>query len=294
MKMDRYPNGGHFQPVQAPEGAQGLGVSVAGLTVRFEGLPREVLDAFRDQYRPFLSGATPRVTFRLGPGWERYLDLPPDGFLRLEEHSLDGARLLISHTFAALWGGAEGEIRASSPSEFEALKAGIENTLRWVLADLALEDQGFVLHAAGLVRDGKAHLFFGHSGAGKSTVASLSPDCLLLSDDLVLLVRRNATWMAATTPFAGTLPQGDKVAGLYPLAALHRLVQAPEDRLQPLSLAEAAGRVLSCCPFVTRPSARQDRLFPLVEACCRAVPVHALHFTKSRNFWALAAPEARP
>ncbi|MEW6756976.1 MAG: hypothetical protein AB1347_02045 [Acidobacteriota bacterium] len=292
--MDRYPDGDHFQAVPPPAGAGGFTVAVGGLSVGFEGVLPGVLGTCRDHYRPFLSDAIPQVTFRLGPGWENYLDLPPDGYLRLEERPLGPGRVLLSHTFATLWHGASGELRSASLEDFETLKAGIENTLRWVVADLALESHGFVLHASGLVRNGRAYLFFGHSGAGKSTVASLSPDCLLLSDDLVLLVRREGTWMAATTPFAGTLPQTHKQAGLYPLAALYRLVQAPEDFVQPLSLAEAAGRVLSCCPFVTDPPARQDRLFPLVEACCRAVPVRALHFTKSRTFWALAAPEATP
>mgnify|MGYP001823805609 CR=1 FL=1 len=48
--------------------------------------------------------------------------------------------------------------------------------LRVAYALLSFDAGGMMFHAAGIVRGGKAHLFFGHSGAGKTTVARVSRD----------------------------------------------------------------------------------------------------------------------
>ena len=217
--------------------------------------------------------------------------MAPDRFLRLEERPLGEGRLLLSHAFAAWRHGSEGVVRISAPSGSPAFRQSVENVLRWTMAELALERQGFVLHSAGLVRDGKAFLFFGPSGAGKSTVASLSPGLPLLSDDLVLLLKREGGWFAATTPFAGTLPQVEKHPGIFPVAGLFRLVQAPEDRLEALSRPLAVARLLAACPFVTAPRDRQGRLAPLLQDLTGQVPLFDLHFTKSGRFWSLLESE---
>ena len=166
----------------------------------------------------------------------------------------------------------------------------LENCLRWVIADLALARGGFVLHAAGLVRNGSGYVFFGPSGAGKSTLAGMSAGmeagCGILSDDLVLIRRKEDIFEVSSTPFAGTLPQSDKRPGVYPLIGLYRLKQAPHHALRPIEPpAVAVATVLACCPFVADPSARRNRLLPLVESCCKAVPVRELSFLKDHGFW---------
>ncbi|MEX1007930.1 MAG: hypothetical protein WD271_08825 [Acidimicrobiia bacterium] len=57
--------------------------------------------------------------------------------------------------------------------------------LTWLLA----RHDRFVLHGAGIVRDGHALLLLGHSGAGKSTlaVAALEAGWLALADDVVIV-----------------------------------------------------------------------------------------------------------
>jgi hypothetical protein len=167
----------------------------------------------------------------------------------------------------------------------------MENVLRWTVADLALESEGFVLHSAGIVRRGKACLFFGPSGAGKSTVASFSPGSPLLSDDLVLLLKREGRFMAATTPFAGTLPQSEKHPGIFPVAGLFRLRKALEDRLEALPRPLAVASLVAACPFVTAAAEREGCLVPLLVDLTGQTPVFDLHFTKSARFWSLLESE---
>ena len=51
----------------------------------------------------------------------------------------------------------------------------LDSLLRILLTAILLPQRGFLLHAASAVRDGRAYIFVGRSGSGKSTIASLSP-----------------------------------------------------------------------------------------------------------------------
>ena len=237
----------------------------------------------------------PMHTAAVYPGEDAYLDPAPDRYLRLEEEEHPEGRVFLSTDMAAFWGegASEGILRLSRPDDMKYALMCLENYLRWVTADLALDRGGFVLHSAGLVKDGTAYVFFGPSGAGKSTAASLSPGCTILSDDLVLILQEGGCWKAATTPFWGTLPQESKGVGLYPLGGLYRLIQSKEVRLEYPSPAMAAGMVLACCPFVANPGVRRDKLVPLVEACTSKVPTANLSFRKDPTFWTIIMQEAR-
>lgn len=72
--------------------------------------------------------------------------------------------------------------------------------LRMALAAELAARGGVVLHAAGVVVSGKAYLFLGRSGAGKTTISMKAPG-ELLSDDTVVVVPRNDRLEAWGTPF---------------------------------------------------------------------------------------------
>ena len=92
-----------------------------------------------------------------------------------------------------------------------ALDSLLRVLLSWKLAGR----HGFLLHAATVVRDGKAYVFTGRSGAGKSTVASLSPkQCR----DEISLPRFEKASGAYGTPFWGEF----RAAGSIP-----RLIRGP-------------------------------------------------------------------
>ena len=298
--MDRPVGVAHFSGPLQPHGDGAFTVAVGGIAVRFEGLSEDLKAAALDRYRPFLSEDPPIHTVTVYEGPMEYLDMAEDRFLRLEEREFPEGRLLVSHVFAALRPPAHGKgfLRVSSEQTLHNAIGALENYLRWVVADLALDRGGFVLHAAGLAKDGKAYLFFGHSGAGKSTATEISlretAGVLPLSDDLVLVLRQGERFVAATTPFWGSLPQQVKERGSYPLAGAYRLRQSPSVQVREIPLALAAGMILSCCPFVADPARRADTLAPLVEAFCRRVPVKELFLRKDPSFWEVISPEEVP
>ena len=82
--------------------------------------------------------------------------------------------------------------------------ADVDYFLRAVLAVLAYERGGLLVHAAGFVRHGQAVLLSGRSGIGKSTSVRMSvglPETAALGDDLILLLPGPVGWRAHGTPF---------------------------------------------------------------------------------------------
>lgn len=285
--MDWYPEAEHFEMLGSALGDHSLVIRIGALTLRLSGLTPLIKEMAEKQYSPFLvNDHSSAFLVTVYPGRPTYLQPPPPyGYLRLEERELGQGSLLLSNDFAAYRNGNSGTLRISRPEDCKSALGAIENNIRWIVADHAINHGGFVLHAAGLVKNGGAYVFFGPSGAGKSTVTELSEGCPILSDDLVLLRKTQAGWVAATTPFAGTFPQEGKTSGEYPLRGLFRLIQAERDELLPLSKGLAVGKVLSCCPFVGTPSKRHDLLLPLVTRCCGEIPTHDLFFRKTPDFW---------
>lgn len=121
---------------------------------------------------------------------------------------------------------------------------------------------GVFLHACGAVVGGRAFVFAGHSGDGKTTLAGLLEEegLPILSDERVAIRREGGGYRAYGTPWAG---EGDKVStASHPLGALfvlrkaedHRIVGAPRHVLAgeivarsivPYYLEDVAGEVLT-------------------------------------------------
>ncbi|MFZ1574591.1 MAG: hypothetical protein WAT36_05020, partial [Chromatiaceae bacterium] len=83
-------------------------------------------------------------------------------------------------------------------------------------------------HSAAFARAGRAHVVFGHSGAGKSTSSRLALNAgwEVLSDDINALLPNPGGWRVEKLPFAGDLGQTPSRGRAYPIAGLHWLQQA--------------------------------------------------------------------
>lgn len=140
-------------------------------------------------------------------------------------------------------------------------------------------DGALVLHAATVMERGEATVFAGHSGAGKSTLARIAEGCgaRVLSDDRTILTWRDAVTVAHGTPWHGSLRRGASRGA--PVRAIHLLVQAPENRVEPVpaevAFAELYVRVIQ--PSVDPLEAR--RVVQSLSDIVQSVPVTRLHFT---------------
>jgi hypothetical protein len=109
--------------------------------------------------------------------------------------------------------------------------------------------QGVELHALGLADyDGSGYLFFGHSGAGKSTTARLwmsEPGVKLLSDDRIIIRKRDGKFWMYGTPWHGDA--GVSSPRCAPLSAVFLLEQAPTNQILPMPTAQAAAELFARC-----------------------------------------------
>src|SRR4029077_9155403 len=78
----------------------------------------------------------------------------------------------------------------------------LDSVLRIVHTLLLARKGGFLVHAASAIRNGRAYLFSGVSGAGKTTMARLAPcDAALLTDEISYVTRQESGYFAVGTPF---------------------------------------------------------------------------------------------
>lgn len=135
---------------------------------------------------------------------------------------------------------------------------------------------GLLLHSAGVVIDGEAALFFGVSGAGKSTIAALLGGTIL-SDELVAI--RNGR--ASATGFWGTLDRADAPRGSFPIRALVDLARGDGVALQRLEPREARRRLLLAAVVPPHPRLWTHAL-RAIDHLSRA-PVYRLAWTASEE-----------
>jgi hypothetical protein len=165
----------------------------------------------------------------------------------------------------------------------------MDSVLRIVHTILLAKEGGFLLHASSAVRNGRAFLFAGVSGAGKTTIARLAPpDATLLTDEISYVTRQNGDYFAFGTPFTGELGRaGENLCA--PIAGLYLLARGAENDITPLESAEAARGLLKNTLFFAKDDGLVKKVF---EAACefvRRIPVMRLAFTPDRRVWDLIA-----
>jgi ABC-type multidrug transport system ATPase subunit len=151
-----------------------------------------------------------------------------------------------------------------------------------------LPQRGFLLHAASVVRDGRAYIFVGRSGAGKSTVASLSPLGSVLTDEISLIRHSEGCWQAFGTPFWGEF----RAAGMnrhFPIAGIYFLTQDCQDCFEPLTAKKILRALLPCVLFFSSDKHAHETLLNMLLDLVQDVPAYRLHFRRSPNFWKVIA-----
>ena len=191
----------------------------------------------------------------------------------------EGGRLLCSHrSFTAEIDPLSGSARLHRREERAyPLEAVIRTAMMARLPILG----GLPLHAAGVVAYGRGVVFFGPSGAGKTTVAATSP-FPVLSDELVA-VTPGRPFDLVRSGFWGEGPAGART-GQAPLALLVDLAKGPALRLTSLRPSAAAGRVLASVPVPFAPPLWSRALAVVAELVGR-VPVYRMEWTPAEPPW---------
>jgi len=127
----------------------------------------------------------------------------------------------------------------------------VEQVLRKIYYILFFKQEGFILHASAIVQNGKAYLFFGRSGAGKSTTVRLlkqeDPQIDIIADNNVFVRRQRDGFVVFPPAFLEWNLAGEMTYRheKYPIHALFLLRRSPHHRIQKTSLVQEYGACYS-------------------------------------------------
>lgn len=151
------------------------------------------------------------------------------------------------------------------------------------------KDNSFLIHAAGLLRQGKGFIFTGESGAGKTTVSKLSsPEAEILSDESIVVSEDHRNYWISQGPIRTEITTLNDT--MVNLCAIFILVQDKVNSLRRLNGAEMGHKLMDNIIYVNLSAGirRVDFLaekLRFVNAISNCVPVYELRFTKDKTFW---------
>jgi hypothetical protein len=258
-------------------------IAIGGVAVRVNTTDANFLAMLHARYAGFVSGETCAE-------FDFDVDLAPPAFGNPDAdvsvtHS-SGRWLMERGDFRAEWTPATGTgwiHQSANPYSIDAV-------LRIVHSLVLAGQGGFLLHSASAIRNGKAFLFAGVSGAGKTTISRLAPaDATLLTDEISYVRKldvpsQDEEYVAFGTPFTGELAKlGENTSA--PVAALYLLAQGPENRIDPVGEADAGRELLANMLFFAED---QEMVHWAFQAACdfvRSVPVYKLTFVPDTRVW---------
>ncbi len=148
---------------------------------------------------------------------------------------------------------------------------------------------GAVLHAAGIVLEGRAFAMVGSEGSGKTTWALLAKaaGAMVLSDDLVVVeAARDGRLEALGTPFRSR-QHGRCAPGRWPVAAILFPIHGKRAALAEVPALLTRARLLANLPFFAEFAPVDDRVARTVEQLAGAVPSRSLTFPLDASFLGL-------
>jgi len=161
----------------------------------------------------------------------------------------------------------------------------LDSVLRILHSLILAARGGFLLHAASAVYGGRAYLFSGASGAGKTTITRLAPSGInLLTDEISYVRPGSGGYCAYGTPFAGELAKAGENC-TAPVSALFFLEKGSENRIGEISGTEAIQRLMRNILFFAEDRELVEKL--LATACdfVAGVPIRRLTFYPDSRVW---------
>lgn len=138
---------------------------------------------------------------------------------------------------------------------------------------------GMVLHASAVELDGRAYLFSGPSGMGKSTHTKLwqgeFPEAKIFNDDNPILRPSGDRWYAYGTPWSGSSHVNINMKA--PLAGICFLKRGRENSIRRLTPSEAVPRLVHQTASRFKDPTRIDLMLSCVDKLATGIPIFELH-----------------
>jgi hypothetical protein len=165
---------------------------------------------------------------------------------------------------------------------------GLHNFMRWLLSPSLIELDKVILHSSALVTsDDRPYLFLGPSGAGKTTIASLARDHLVLSDDMNLL---DFSLRPKIYPggVGGLYKPEVSIAKGFNIRTGYWIIQSNVHEVRELSRKKQAQYLLASLANISWQSVssvKSQMILDSVEKILDLLTIKELHFKKDSHFW---------
>lgn len=257
-----------------------INVVIGGTGVTFSSTDLAFVVMLGQRYRGFVQDTGPyHCNFEVEIATQSLVTTEPDVSARRQGNTW----VLQRGDFHATWcpGVRRGQLRqTNSPYSTDSV-------LRMLHSLVLASEGGFLLHASSAIRNGKAFLFSGVSGAGKTTIIRLAPDdSLLLTDEISYVRRTSSGFCAFGTPFSGDLGKnGSNISA--PIETAFLLAKGSRNEIRELSKVEAIRRLMrNILFFVNEPPLLNAVLETVTDFVCR-VAVKELTFVPTPQVWDL-------
>jgi hypothetical protein len=253
-------------------------IAIGDIPVRINTSDWNFLELLHSRYAGFVNDHA-RAEFELEVDLKQPSGVHRAAGVRVRQK--DGRWTLERGDFRAEWEPAVGHGRIQQTAN----PYSIDAVLRIVHTLVLAKQGGFLLHSASAIRNGKAFLFAGVSGAGKTTISRLAPDDATLLTDEVSYVRKQSNgYVAYGTPFTGELAKlGENTCASVNM--LYLLAQGPENRIDPVNVADAGRELLANMLFFAEDPEMVQMAFQAACDFVHRVPVQRLTFVPDARVW---------
>lgn len=255
-----------------------LKMEIAGICISIVSENSQVIELLKEWYHMYLSSRRPvgRIEIQIN-------GIRTEGHQGVSFFTKDGHVFAVSQDFIGCMDLKEDRGKI------------IIKDVRYSLADvfprifysmLALKHDGFLVHSAGIVKEDRAFVFCGPSGAGKTTVARLSKDRSQIVNDEITAVRKiDGDFKLFGTPFWGRIEVNSKHRGGGELKAIFILKQDRNLHFKELTPKEALTAIMSNILLYTNQLWMNEKVLDLSLEICKKVPVYEMHFLPENSFW---------
>jgi len=228
-------------------------------------------------------------------GGEGRLELTPGELYRIEALDDGVPPTVVSYNFAVCPDDSPNHwIAAIRDDADEPAGRILDNIARFLTARIAVDIGGFAMHAAGVLREGRAFLFAGASNAGKTTAVGLSEPCRSLGDDMALVYPGDGGWVTPALPFDNSeCASNQPPRGEFAVEGIWRLHQAAEHSVERLATGRAIASLMGCSALPWALPDLSNRLLDQVSGFVLEGRFAHLHFRRDSGFWTLLLQGSR-